>query len=68
MKAYGFMIGGRGSGFGYDRKISPGDNCEKGTHRSVGRMNALRHKKKTARRAGKNNIKETINDMEGEQK
>jgi len=61
MKAYGFMIGGRGSGFGYDRKISPGDNCEKCTHRSVGRMNALRHKKKTARRAGNEAINAILN-------
>jgi hypothetical protein len=53
MKAYGFMINGRGSGGGYDRKKSVGDWVDKCSHRSVGTRNALRAHKKVARRAGK---------------
>ena len=60
MKAYGFMINGRGSGNGYDRKCSPGDEYDKSDHRHTGRHNRLRSHKKVARRAGK----EALNDIE----
>jgi len=60
MKAYGFMINGRGSGSGYDRKNSLGDWVGKCDRRWNGIRNALRAHKKVARRAGK----ATINDAE----
>jgi len=56
MKAYGFMINGRGSGNGYDRKNSKGDWIGKTPHSSLGKNIALRAHKKVARRAGKEAI------------
>jgi len=60
MKAYGFMINGRGSGNGYDRKISPGDEVGKCKHHVASIKNALRAHKKAARRAGKEELGEDI--------
>ena len=55
MKAYGFMINGRGSGNGWDRKKT--DGVGKSTHRSNRTRQALRAHKKMARRAGKDSLK-----------
>jgi len=52
MKAYGFMINGRGSHHGDDRKPNTL------FRRTTTVKNALRACKKTARRAGKNAIKD----------
>ena len=64
MRAYGFMINGRGSGNGYDRKISYGDQVGKRDHNAIGIKNALRSHKKVARRAGRISCIEGLNDKE----
>ena len=64
MKAYGFIINGRGSGNGYDRKCSPGDQVGKCDHHSNSTHRMLRAHKRVARRVGKDDIKEALNDIE----
>jgi len=64
MKAYGFMINGRGSGNGYDRKISYGDQIGKCKHNAIAIKNALRSHKKVARRTGKNDCIEALINKE----
>jgi len=63
MRAYGFIINVRGSGSGYDRKCSPGDEYDKSDHRHTGRHNRLRAHKKTARRANRLACKEGLEDV-----
>ena len=63
MRAYGFIINVRGSGNGYDRKCSYGDQVGKSDHHTNSIHRALRAHKRVARRANRLACKEGLEDV-----